>query len=90
MVGAGRERRSTWINLVCNDSDGFERYYAAAEELMKDVGARPHLGKYCQSFSKDDLLKLHKDKFTKFLQLVKQHDPYGKFKNELTRRTFWN
>ena len=63
LIGAGRERRSTWINLVCNDSHGFERYYAAAEELMKKVGARPHLGKACQSFSKADMAKLHQGTF---------------------------
>lgn len=90
LLGAGRARRSTWINLVCNDSDGFERFYAAAEKLMKDVEARPHLGKYCQNFGKDDLLKAHKDKFTKFLQLARQHDPDSKFANEFTRRIFWN
>jgi hypothetical protein len=30
LIGAGRERHSTWIDSVCNDSDGFEAYYAAA------------------------------------------------------------
>ena len=25
LIGAGRDRRSTWIDLVCNDSCGFER-----------------------------------------------------------------
>src|SRR6266508_1579486 len=40
LIGAGRERRSTWINLCLNDEDGFEEYYAAAEDLMKQVDAR--------------------------------------------------
>ncbi len=88
LIGAGRERRSTWINLVCNDSHGFERYYAAAEELMKKVGARPHLGKACQNFSKADMAKLHQEYFEKFLLLVKEHDPDDRFANVLTRRIF--
>jgi hypothetical protein len=88
LLGAGRERRSTWINLVCNDSNGFEEYYAAAEELMKEIGARPHLGKYCQSFRKTDLEKLHQNNFARFLDLRKDYDPESKFENKFTRRIF--
>lgn len=88
LLGAGRERHSTWINLVCNDSNGFEEYYAAAEDLMKEIGARPHLGKYCQSFHKADLAKLHEGNFTKFLELMHKHDPQNKFANDFTRRIF--
>jgi hypothetical protein len=88
LLGAGRERRSTWLNLVCNDSNGFEEYYAAAEELMKQIGARPHLGKYCQSFSKADMVRLHGPNFTKFLALMQKHDPQNKFTNPLTGRIF--
>ena len=88
LLGAGRDRASTWIDLVPNDSDGFEEYYAAAEELMKEIGARPHLGKFCKSFRKADMAKLHGDSFTKFLDLMHKHDPQNKFANDLTRRLF--
>jgi len=88
LIGAGRERRSTWIDLVCNDSDGFENYYAAAEELVKNIGARPHLGKYCENIDSRDLKRLHGEHFTRFRQLVAQHDPAGKFANDFTRRLF--
>jgi FAD/FMN-containing dehydrogenase len=88
LIGAGRDRRSTWIDLVCNDSDGYEKYYAAAEELIKEIGARPHLGKFCESFSKADMEKLHQENFTKFLTLVRKHDPDHKFANEFTQRLF--
>jgi hypothetical protein len=27
LIGASRDRRSTWIDIVCNDSDGFQAYY---------------------------------------------------------------
>jgi hypothetical protein len=88
LIGAGRDRRSTWIDLVINDSHGFEKYYAAAEELMKEVGARPHLGKYCQAHNKVDMEKLHSTHFTKFLQIRDQQDPQRKFTNSFTRRLF--
>lgn len=88
LIGAGRERRCAWIDLVCDDSPGFERYYAAAEELVRAIRARPHLGKYCESFGKEDLRRLHGDNFTRFLELVEEHDPEGKFTNGFTRRLF--
>ena len=88
LIGAGRERRSTWIDLVMNDSHGFEDYYAAAEELMKQIGARPHLGKFCQSLHKGDLKKIHGEQFERFLQIRQEHDPKEKFVNEFTRRIF--
>jgi FAD/FMN-containing dehydrogenase len=88
LIGAGRGRRSTWIDLVCNDSDGFEEYYAAAQKLVREIGARPHLGKFCESFGKEDLAKLHGDRFARFLDLVEKHDPERKFTNDFTRRLF--
>lgn len=88
LIGAGRGRRSTWIDLVCNDSNGFENYYAAAEELVKNIGARPHLGKYCENIDSQDLKRLHGEHFDRFRQLVAQHDPEGKFVNDFTRRLF--
>jgi L-gulono-1,4-lactone dehydrogenase len=88
LIGAGRERRSAWIDLVCNDSDGFERYYAAAEELVREMGARPHLGKYCEGFGEEDLARLHGDRFARFLELVDEHDPDRKFANDFTQRFF--
>ncbi len=88
LIGAGRGRRSTWIDLVSNDSHGFEKYYGAAEELIKEIGARPHLGKYCESFSREDMEKLHHDNFTKFLGLMEKHDPECKFANAFTRKLF--
>jgi L-gulono-1,4-lactone dehydrogenase len=88
LIGAGRDRRSAWIDLVLDDSRGFERYYAAAEALIKQIGARPHLGKFCQDHTKADLQNVHGAYFTQFLQLVQQYDPTGKFKNSFTRRIF--
>ena len=89
LIGAGRGRRCTWIDLVCNDSSGFEKYYAAAEDQIKEIGARPHLGKFCETIDAEYLAGLHQDSFTTFLELVGRHDPDGKFSNDLTRRLFW-
>jgi hypothetical protein len=88
LIGAGRDRRSTWIDLVCNDARGFERFYSAAEEAIKEVGARPHLGKFCESLGKADLARLHGEYFTLFLELVDEYDPERKFANAFTRRLF--
>ncbi len=87
-LGAGRERRSTWIDLICNDSHGFEDYYAAAEEEIKKIGARPHLGKYCQSLDKTHLQQVHGANFDRFLELMREHDPEDKFANNFTNRLF--
>jgi FAD/FMN-containing dehydrogenase len=88
LIGAGRGRHSTWIDLVCNDSRGFERYYEAAEDLIKEIGARPHLGKFCESFTDSDMKRLHGDRFERFLELVVERDPDQKFVNAFTRRVF--
>lgn len=88
LIGPGRERRSTWIDLLANDSHGFERYFAAAEDLMRELDARPHPGKYNVSFDDADLLRLHGGRFRRFLELAAQYDPRHKFVNAFTRRLF--
>ena len=90
LIGAGSERKCTWIDLVINDSHGFEDYYAKAEELIKQLGARPHLGKFCRLHRKEDLAKIHGENFARFLELARKYDPDQKFTNEFTRRIFWN
>jgi FAD/FMN-containing dehydrogenase len=88
LIGPGRERRSTWLDLLADDSHGFEKYFAEAEKLMKKVDARPHPGKFNESFTKEDMMRLHQNYFVRFLDLVKQHDPERKFANDFTRRLF--
>lgn len=88
LLGAGRQRRCAWIDLICNDSEGFETYYAAAVELIKSIGGRPHLGKYTDGFDGSYLESVHGSNYRRFLQLVAQHDPDGTFSNAFTRRLF--
>ena len=89
-IGAGRERRCCWIDLICNDSLGFEKYYAAAEVEIKKLAGRPHLGKFGLTFDKNYMQTLHGVNFDKFLQLKNEHDPEKKFSNEFTQRIFEN
>lgn len=88
LIGAGHDRECCWIDLVINDSEGFEVFYDAAEELMKQIGARPHLGKWCKSYTKGDLQNVHGNNLDTFLNLINQHDPDEKFVNEFIRRLF--
>ena len=88
LIGPGRERRSAWIDLLTNDSHGFERYFAAAEQLMREVDARPHPGKFNETFGREDLARMHGEHFVTFLDLVRRHDPQRKFANAFTRRLF--
>jgi FAD/FMN-containing dehydrogenase len=88
LLGAGVGRRSTWIHLVTSQSEGWERYFSAAEALAKEIGARPHLGKFCEACDHRDLERLHGERFASFLKLVHEHDPQGRFSNAFTRRLF--
>ncbi len=88
LIGAGRDRRSTWIDLICNDSMGYERFLEAAEKLAQEIGARPHLGKYCRIMDRAYMAQVHGDHFALFRKLVRDHDPHGKFVNEFTQRLF--
>lgn len=88
LIGPGRERRSVWVDLVCNDSAGFEIYYRAAEAEARQMDARPHLGKYCERFDRSDLTRLYQEKFSRFCQLKAAHDPEGKFVNPFTKQLF--
>src|SRR6185503_9269046 len=84
LIGPGRERQTMWLDLLANDSHGFEEYFAASEKLMREVDARPHPGKFNETFTRADLQLMHKEKFTQFIELVMKHDPDRKFKNEFT------
>ena len=92
LIGPGRERRSTWIDLVINDSYGYEKFYEAAQMQMKRTpyDTRPHLGKFCTLFHKDDMERLYGKSFDKFREVCQQQDPKRKFANSFTRRLFWD
>ena len=91
-IGPGRERRCTWLDLVPNDSYGFEKFYNAAQIHMKQTpyDTRPHLGKFCTLFHKEDLERLYGTNFDAFRQVCARQDPGRKFANSFTRRLFWD
>lgn len=66
MIGPGRDRRSAWIDLICNDSRGFEKYYSVTEEMVRKMGGRPHLGKFCETVDQTHLAKIYGTHFKRF------------------------
>ena len=57
-------------------------------KFIKELGGRPHLGKYCKGFDAEYLQKLHGEYFETFQRLMVQHDPAGTFSNAFTERLF--
>ena len=90
LIGPGRDTRRCWIDLICNDSHGFEKYYAVAEDMIREIKARPHLGKFCETLDKAHLHDIYGAHFDRFLELRNEHDPDRKFINPFTRRLFGN
>ena len=88
MIGPGRDRPSAWIDLICNDSRRFETYYSVTEDMIREMRARPHLGKFCEKLDKADLANVYGTHFERFLELRNEHDPNRKFINPFTRRLF--
>ena len=78
MIGPGRDRRSAWIDLICNDSRRFETYYSVTEDMIREMRARPHLGKFCEKLDKADLANVYGTHFERFLELRNEHDPNRK------------
>ncbi len=57
------------------------------EKSLLPLGAKPHWGKLFVT-SASDLQKAYGDQFLRFSQLLKQHDPDGKFRNPYMDRYF--
>ena len=53
---------------------------------MKKVGARPHLGRFCQSFTDADMARQHGESYSTFKAVADAHDPDRKYSNDFTRR----
>jgi FAD/FMN-containing dehydrogenase len=88
LIGPGRERQSAWIDVLHNDSRGEELFFSLSEALMMALGGRPHLGKWNKRVNRRYLAHVQGQNFARFRELVKEHDPAGKFVNEYTRRLF--
>lgn len=88
MIGPGRDRRCAWMDFISNDTHGFEVFFAAGEDILREAGARPHMGKYCETVDKSHLHAVYGAHFDRFLELRDKHDPNRKFINPFTRRLF--
>jgi 2,4-dienoyl-CoA reductase-like NADH-dependent reductase (Old Yellow Enzyme family)/FAD/FMN-containing dehydrogenase len=89
MIGPGAgNQRHVFVNLVCNQSGAFTKYYRAAEDYMREIDARPHLGKWCETWAHPDLARVHGEAFDRFRDLRRRHDPEGRFRNAFTDRVF--
>lgn len=89
LIGAGAgDQAMVWITIVCNQSRGFADYLNAAERYFASIRARPHLGKWCEQCTYQDLATVHGPRFGEFRQLMAVHDPYGRFRNEFVDRMF--
>ncbi|MFT5685385.1 MAG: hypothetical protein ACI8RZ_006336 [Myxococcota bacterium] len=86
LLGPAHGGPSCFIELVINRSPGWERYFRAVEPLMREVGARPHIGKWVESFGPDEFAQLHGERYTRFLKLQATHEPDGRFVNDFTAR----
>jgi L-gulono-1,4-lactone dehydrogenase len=64
----------------------YERLYR--EALLREIDARPHPGKFNETFGPADLERLHGEHLQRFLDVVRRHDPERKFANDFTRRLF--
>ena len=56
--------------------------------MVIKIGARPHLGKYCETLYKAHMAGIYGEHFDRFLELRDIHDPDRKFINPFTRRLF--
>jgi xylitol oxidase len=72
----------TWVK----DTAAVTPVLAAIEDRLAPFGARPHWGKL---FGTDpEVLSGQYDRFGDFLQLMRDYDPTGKFRNDLIDRVF--
>lgn len=85
-VGAGVEGATTWLCLCCNQSGAVGEYFDAVEQWVKRTGARLHLGKWCESFDRDDIAAMHGQRFERFAAVRAEADPNNRFVNPFAER----
>lgn len=86
LLGAGAVRASAWLCLCCNQSGDVGAYFDAVETWMTGADARPHLGKWSETWSAEQLAGWHGERFERFQAVRAAHDPDGRFTNRFTER----
>ena len=89
LISPGQGRDSVYIDQICNQSTGYKLFYSNVEEYIRQIDARPHMGKYCKSFNKEDFTRLYGKDFSTFKKLIEVHDPDGKFQNRFVTKRFF-
>lgn len=86
LLGPGVGRPSAWLCLCLNQSGDVDAYFDAVEAWMVGSDARPHLGKWSETWSAEQLAGWHGDRFERFQAVRSAHDPDGRFTNRFTER----
>jgi FAD/FMN-containing dehydrogenase len=87
LLGPGVGRRTAYIELATPLSQDHERIYALAEDILRDHGGQPHLGKKTNITARD-MLEIYGDRFARFQAIRAAQDPDGKFLNPFCERVF--
>lgn len=86
LLGAGVGRATAWLCLCCNQSGDVGAYFDAVEAWMATTDHRPHLGKWCERWTANDLRRWHGERAERFARVRAEHDPDGRFTNAFTDR----
>lgn len=87
LLGPGVGRRTAYIELATPLSQDHERVYAMTEDILRDYGGQPHLGKKTNVTARD-MLEIYGDRFARFQAIRAAQDPDGKFLNPFCERVF--
>lgn len=87
LLGPGVGRRTAYIELATPLSQDHERVYAMTEDILRDHGGQPHLGKKTNVTARD-MLEIYGDRFARFQAVRAAQDPDGKFLNPFCERVF--
>ena len=88
LLSPGRGRESVWIDVLPNETLGFDRFYREVIPFIRTHDGRPHLGKWTDDVGHDDLAAFHGSHFARFLELREKFDPHRRFANPFTTRVF--
>ncbi len=53
---------------------------------MREIDARPHLGKWCETYTHVEGARQYGSAFEEFTRLRNEHDPDGRFRNAFSDR----
>jgi len=87
LIGPGVGRRTAYIELATPLSQDHERIFAITEDILRDYGGQPHLGKKT-NVTAQDMLEIYGERFTRFQAIRTAQDPDGKFLNPFCERVF--